>query len=71
MKKHNPNCDGSSCVEDTAETRRLPTGGNSAVILCKACYSHEIRFREERNGELGFKAFELPAWESLEIVHKG
>jgi len=74
MTHHNPNCDGDKCVPlpVAACVRVLPTGGGSNLILCRACFDHEIRFRRERNRELGdFARFELPAWESLTIYNPG
>ncbi len=61
-------CDGSGPHSGT-ETRRLPTGGDGAVILCRRCYSHEMAWRRERNRDLGADAqFDLPSWESLKVV---
>ena len=66
MKKQNPNCDGGYCTREAGEVRRLPTGGNSAAILCRSCYEYEIAYRRERNKELAKDcAFDLPAWDSL------
>jgi hypothetical protein len=64
----NSNCDGGCCLRSEGEVRVLPTGGSSNLILCRACYEHELAWRRERNRELGaaFK-FELPTWDSLEI----
>lgn len=63
-------CDGSGphalFEADGPETRRLPTGGAGAVLLCYACYRREIRWRIERNRELSPEnAFKLPEWKSL------
>jgi hypothetical protein len=70
-KSKNWNCDGDLCTSPSGEVRRLPLGGNSAVIVCKACYFHEINYRRERNEELsGSARFDLPRWDSLE-VYKG
>jgi hypothetical protein len=64
---HNPNCDGDKCRSNTGEVRRLPTGGDGAAILCRACFDNEIRFRRERNEELAPSvSFDLPSWQSLE-----
>lgn len=66
----NPNCDGAHCTSSVGEVRLLPTSKpcRSNAILCRACYSHEIRWRKERNRELGTSAqFDLPTWESLEL----
>ena len=70
MKKHNDNCDGDHCTAGTekGEVRRLPIGGNSAAILCRACYEHEMAWRRERNQEMAKDcAFDLPAWEALKV----
>lgn len=68
MSDINPNCDGSHCWHSHGEVRVLPAGGSSNLILCRACYEHELSFRRERNRDLGtaFK-FELPTWDSLEV----
>jgi len=64
----NANCDGSHCTWPSGETRRLPYGGEGNVILCRSCYEYELRWRRERNEELGPDAqFELPAWETLAV----
>jgi len=64
----NPDCNGSHCQQRTGEVRVLPTGGDGNVILCRACFDHEIRWRRERNRELGdFAQFKLPAWEACEV----
>lgn len=62
----NWNCDNDKCTSPTGEVRKLPTGGGGNLILCHACYVHELRFREERNKELGRDAFLVPAWVELE-----
>jgi hypothetical protein len=71
---HNPNCDGGQCANEQGEVRRLPwsyldqAGSGAALILCRACYEHEMAFRQERNRELAPEArFDLPAWEALEV----
>ena len=70
MAKNN-NCDGGHCLSNKGEVRRLPTGGDSAAILCRACFGHELRFRRDRNRDLSEAAkFALPAWNDLE-VYKG
>jgi len=68
----NPNCDNDKCRVPHSEVRVLPTGGRgdnqSNLILCQACFEHEIRFRVQRNRELAKDCrFDLPSWESLEI----
>lgn len=70
MKTHNPNCDGSHCVHEAGEVRLLPLGtkpehGN--LIVCKACYSHELGWRADRNEEMERTIHDLPNWEDLEV----
>ena len=66
----NPNCDGSG-PHLTGEVKVLPVamgpeGSESNVILCRACFAHEIAWRRERNKTLNKKAqFALPKWEQL------
>lgn len=71
MTTHNPNCDGNKCISETGEVRRLPMHSfetGSALILCHACYTHEIRYRKIRNKGLDAEAkFDLPSWDSLEV----
>jgi len=70
MKLHNPNCDGDRCHSSTGEVRRLPDGGEGggAVILCHACYQHEIAWRQVRNVDLDpHNHFPLPKWEDLDV----
>ena len=65
---HNNYCDGSRCQNPDGEVRVLPTGGGGNVILCRACFHHEINWRRDRNRDLSREAaFELPEWESLEV----
>lgn len=57
--------------ETVKETRRLPIGGDSAVIVCYQHYLKEISFRQERNKELDKSCqFDLPKWEDLEKQNK-
>ncbi len=50
------------------ERRRLPTGGDSAVIVCRAGYHLEIAVRRRRNMDLEPTCrFDLPAWADLEV----
>lgn len=67
MRK-NWNCDGDKCLVSEGEIRVLPTGGDSNLLLCRACYENEMRYRRERNLELNSAAqFALPAWDSLDV----
>ena len=64
----NPNCDGGVCLRHNGEVRVLPSGGDSNLILCQACFFHEMNFRRERNKELGAAyQFKLPKWTELKI----
>ncbi len=68
MNTYNPNCDGSVCKSSSGEVRVLPTGGGGNLILCRACYGHEMAYRRERNRRLaGDARFDIPAWESLAV----
>lgn len=50
------------------ELRRLPIGGDGAVITCHTGYLKEMAFRRERNRKLELSCqFDLPSWESLEV----
>lgn len=65
-RTQNPSCDGAHCRFSTGEVRVLPTSCDSNAILCRECYEHEIRFRKERNRDLGTAhRFLLPTWEKL------
>lgn len=67
---HNPDCDGSGpCTREPV--RVLPTGGDGNILLCWLCYMRELRYRIERNRELGPDCqFKLPAWENLRIYRQ-
>jgi hypothetical protein len=68
VKAHNPNCDGSHCLETAGEVRVMPYGGDGHLILCHACYRVEMAFRRERNLELlHYCHFDLPSWDSLKV----
>lgn len=64
----NPNCDVGKCRTEGGEVRILPAGGDSNIILCRACLCQEINFRIDRNRNLEDSAkFPLPSWESLKV----
>ena len=68
MKYQNPDCDGDKCRKSVAGegVRLLPIGGSANIIVCRACYEHEIAYRRERNAELGKDCqYDLPSWDSL------
>ena len=62
---HNNNCDGANCASPTGQVRLLPAGDGN-IILCRACFNHELRFRCERNREVS-NQFDLPTWDSLKV----
>jgi hypothetical protein len=68
---HNPNCDGASCVTTRGEVRKLPHTANpdhGNSILCNACFTHELRYRVERNKQLAADArYALPDWDELKV----
>lgn len=66
----NDMCDNNRCATKNGEVRVIPTGGGGNMILCFACYRHEMSYRRERIKELGEGSYDLPSWESLE-VYKG
>ena len=60
----NPNCCGAG-PHWFGKVKLMPSGGDSNLILCRACWHREITYREGRNRELGVWAhFELPPWYS-------
>lgn len=66
----NNNCDGSG-PHTMGEVRLLPLGSSphhGSLILCRACFEHEIAYRKERNRDLSKDcAFKLPEWASLQV----
>lgn len=71
MSCHNQGCEGQgNCARPSgrAELRRLPTGGDGASIVCRACYTKEIIYRQERNRTLSPDCqFKLPLWHELTV----
>jgi hypothetical protein len=71
----NPNCDNDKCACANGEIRVLrlskdPLGSN--LLICRACFEHELRWRRVRNTELSPEAaFPLPAWEDLKVYNPG
>ena len=58
--------------ETVEKVRRLPTGGNTAVIVCKHHFNNEMDFRAERNLTLESSAkFDIMKFEDLEIYNTG
>ena len=67
MSTINPNCDGSG-PHSPGELRRMPTGGGSAVSVCRDCWERELDWRRTRNESTGADAWlELPDWDSGEV----
>jgi hypothetical protein len=68
----NPNCDNDKCAHSYGEIRVLPYSNDGNLLLCKSCYYHEMKYRRERNKELGDSSkFKLPEWESLKVYDQG
>jgi len=66
-KQEQNNCDGSG-PHTLGTVKLLPSGGDSNLILCRACWLREILYRAERNQSLGeFAQFALPTWESGKV----
>jgi hypothetical protein len=57
-------CDGANCTAEWGELRTLPCGDGN-LILCRSCYEHEMRFRQDEIMR-GIQ-FDLPTWESLKV----
>jgi hypothetical protein len=54
--------------EQVKEVRKLKCG-DSNLLLCHKHYLEEIEFRKDENKDLDVEnRFDLPTWESLEIV---
>lgn len=66
---NNPNCDGNGPHALNQEVRLLPLSDephHGNLILCRECFSDEIRFRMARNSVVA-TPFDLPAWDSLKV----
>lgn len=63
----NNNCDNDKCVDPNSEVRLLPTGGDGNMIVCQACYEHEMSFRRQQNAGSTHKLYHTPKWEDLTI----
>jgi len=53
MSNLNPSCDGSHCTSASAPVKLYPLGGGGNLILCRACFNHENRFRLGRARDTG------------------
>jgi len=68
----NNSCDNTLCLISDGEVRLLPDGGGGNLILCRACYQHEINFRGYRNRNLeAGEQFPTPEWKALEVYGPG
>lgn len=64
----NANCDGSGPCSGTDGVRYLPLPGDAGLYLCRACYAHEIAWRQRRNVSLAKDArYPLPAWAQAQL----
>lgn len=70
-KNQNPNCDNDKCWSADDEVRVLPLGldpNHGNLILCLACFNHEMTYRRQRNRELGDRnQYLIPKWDDLKI----
>lgn len=48
--------------------RRLPTSGGAAVLVCREHYQKEIAWRKAENARGVAYKYDLPTWDSLELV---
>ena len=53
--------------ETVGEIRRLPTGGDGAILVCHRHYRRELSFRTERARDTGRDVWDWPSWESLTV----
>jgi hypothetical protein len=60
----NPNCDGLHCTSETGEVRTLPLDGGGNLIVCRACFEHEMTWRERQNRRWALQ-WALPTWDAL------
>ena len=68
MPNLNAMCCGSHCASDSGEVRMYPLGGGGNLILCRACFAHENRYRQERARETqALENFPLWDWDKAEI----
>jgi hypothetical protein len=67
----NPNCDSDRCLLHKGEVRLLPLSGDGLhgnMIVCRACFEHEMHFRREQLTRFG-GTYLFPAWETLEVYN--
>lgn len=61
----NPMCDKNKCIQANSEVRLLPTGGGANMIICYACFVHEMEYRRSN----WKPQFEFPNWREL-VIYK-
>lgn len=69
-KLHVPGCEGDRCTSSTGEVRKLPYGDPSVganMILCLACFKHEMNFRRSPVCFHRPSGARLPYWEELKV----
>lgn len=68
MSLHNPNCDGSDeHCRGSLEVRTLPLGGGANLIVCRACFDHEMAWRKAENQRGVAQSWDIPDWDSLMV----
>lgn len=63
------NCDGGG-PHRSGEVRVYPIGGGGNLILCQACYGHEVGFEMDRQRDQGVPNSQWvtpPKWEDLKV----
>ena len=64
---HNPNCDGGDCRSIIGSVRVYPLGGGGNLILCRACWGAENRYRAMRAQETrNEEGWPQVSWEGAE-----
>jgi hypothetical protein len=68
LMRRNPNCDNDKCELSRGQVRVMPSGGDSNLILCRACWEYELLFRRDQNKELAEDCqFDLPTWKGARV----
>jgi hypothetical protein len=53
--------------ETKDEIRRLPTGGDGAILVCRWHYRREMAYRNEQSRHTGRDKWDFPSWSNLTI----
>jgi len=69
----NYSCDGDHCRDPRSEVRVYPLGGGANLIMCRACFAHENRYRMERAREPGIDPANFPTvnWDTATVYKTG